>query len=137
MGPYGRFLQEDSLVLCCRSEGGIGDQDMRECSDRDAADEDEEEDEGPEGDGCEEAAFHSLRHVKPLCPGGLQGAGRSRGCSCSWRRPAIAPVWLQPSAGTFFVRECAESAFRPPAWHVCVLLLQSTIANCMNACVVG
>ena len=62
MGPYGRFLQEDYLVLCRRSEGGTGDQDMRECSDSDAADEDEEEDEGDH----EEAAFHSLRHVKPF-----------------------------------------------------------------------
>lgn len=54
------------MVLCCRSEGGIDDQDMREPPDSDSADEDREEDEGPEGDDNEEAAFHSLRHVKPF-----------------------------------------------------------------------
>ena len=64
--PYGRFLQEDRVVLCCRSEGGIDDQVMQEPPDSDAADEDKEEDEGPEGDDNEEAAFHSLRHVKPF-----------------------------------------------------------------------
>ncbi len=64
--PYKRFLQEDHVALCCRSSGRVDHQDTQECPKSDAADEEEEEDEGPEWQEKTEAAFHSLRHVKPF-----------------------------------------------------------------------